>query len=151
MTDTHTIKIKPLTAADYDAWHSLWQDYLTFYKTSLPANITQATWDKILDNEVTIYGFGAWNGEAMVGIAHVVLHPNTWNNSDCCYLEDLYVNNSVRGQGFGRALIDYVYDFAREKGCNRVYWSTQSDNAVARTLYDNIATLTDMVQYRKDL
>ena len=151
MTDTHTITIKPLTAADYDAWHSLWQDYLTFYETSLLANITQATWDKILDNEVPIYGFGAWDGEAMVGITHVVLHPNTWNNSDCCYLEDLYVNNSVRGHGFGRAVIDYVYDFAREKGCNRVYWSTQSDNAVARTLYDNIATLTDMVQYRKNL
>ena len=87
----------------------------------------------------------------LVGITHVVLHPNTWNTTECCYLEDLYVSEAVRGRGVGRALIEQVYEFANEKNCNRVYWTTQEDNATARKLYDAIAIKTDMVQYRKDL
>ncbi|WP_289047397.1 GNAT family N-acetyltransferase [uncultured Psychrobacter sp.] len=87
----------------------------------------------------------------LVGITHVVLHPNTWNTTECCYSEDLYVSDAVRGQGVGRALIEQVYEFANNKNCNRVYWTTQEGNATARNLYDVIATQTDMVQYRKDL
>ena len=95
--------------------------------------------------------YDAWQDEMLVGITHVILHPNTWNTTECCYLEDLYVSEVVRGRGVGRALIEQVYEFANEKNCNRVYWTTQEDNATARKLYDVIATQTDMVQYRKDL
>ena len=147
----HSIKITPLSNADYDFWLALWQSYLTFYETSLPMSTTDTTWRNLLDSNVAIYGFGAWQDDTLVGITHVVLHPNTWNTTECCYLEDLYVSESVRGQGVGRALIEYVYDFARQKKCNRVYWTTQEGNTTARTLYDTIATQTDMVQYRKNL
>ena len=146
-----SIKITPLSNADYASWLDLWQRYLTFYETSLPMSTTDATWRNLLDSNVTIHGFGAWQDGTLVGITHVVLHPNTWNTTECCYLEDLYVSESVRGQGVGRALIEYVYDFARQQNCNRVYWTTQEDNTTARTLYDTIATQTDMVQYRKNL
>ena len=141
----------PLSKSDYDAWLSLWQSYLTFYESSLPLETTNATWHSLLDSNVPIYGFGAWQDVKLVGITHVVLHPNTWNSTECCYLEDLYVNQSVRGQGVGRALIEQVYEFARQQNCNRVYWTTQEGNTTARKLYDTIATQTDMVQYRKNL
>ena len=141
----------PLSKSDYDAWLSLWQSYLTFYESSLPLETTNATWHSLLDSNVPIYGFGAWQDDKLVGITHVVLHPNTWNSTECCYLEDLYVNQSVRGQGVGRALIEQVYEFARQQNCNRVYWFTQQDNTAARHLYDTLARKTDMIQYRKDL
>ena len=131
--------------------YKLWQSYLTFYETRLPQSTTEKTWRNLLDDDMPIYGFGAWQDEMLVGITHVVLHPNTWNTTECCYLEDLYVSEVVRGRGVGRALIEQVYEFANEKNCNRVYWTTQEDNATARNLYDVIATQTDMVQYRKDL
>lgn len=150
-TDRTYIKIAPLSKDDYDAWLNLWQNYLTFYETSLPLNTIESTWHNLLDNNVSIYGFGAWKDDNLVGITHVVLHPNTWNTTECCYLEDLYVSESVRGHGVGRALIEHVYDFANQKNCNRVYWTTQEGNTTARALYDKLATKTDMVQYRKDL
>ena len=145
------IKITPLSKSDYDAWLDLWQNYLTFYETRLPPSTTEKTWRNLLDSDVSIYGFGAWHGDTLVGFTHVVLHPNTWNTTECCYLEDLYVGEDVRGQGVGRALIEQVYDFSSKKNCNRVYWITQESNAIARKLYDAIATQTDIVQYRKDL
>ena len=146
-----SIKITRLSKTDYELWLILWQNYLTFYETSLPSSTTEMTWRNLLDDDVSVYGFGAWREDILVGITHVVLHPNTWNTTECCYLEDLYVSEVVRGRGVGRALIEQVYEFANNKNCNRVYWTTQEDNATARNLYDSIATKTDMVQYRKDL
>ncbi|PKG34688.1 GNAT family N-acetyltransferase [Psychrobacter sp. Sarcosine-3u-12] len=146
-----SIKIIPLSKADYDAWLKLWQSYLIFYETRLPPSTTEKTWRNLLDSNMPIYSFGAWVDETLVGITHVVLHPNTWNTTECCYLEDLYVSESARGQGIGRALIEQVYDFADKQHCNRVYWTTQEGNTTARKLYDAIATQTDMMQYRKDL
>lgn len=151
MTDKALIKITPLTSTNYDAWLTLWQNYLNFYETSLPLDVVDATWQNIVDGKAVIYGFGAWQNDVLVGFTHVVLHPNTWNTTHCCYLEDLYVSESLRGQGVGRQLIEHVYKFADQQDCNRVYWHTQADNTQARILYDKIATLTDMVQYRKNL
>ncbi|AMN49226.1 GNAT family N-acetyltransferase [Psychrobacter sp. P2G3] len=151
MTKNISIKTATLSNTDYDSWLDLWQRYLAFYETSLPLSTTNTTWHKLLDNNAPIYGFGAWQDDTLVGITHVVLHLNTWNTTECCYLEDLYVSESVRGQGVGRALIEQVYDFARSKDCNRVYWTTQEGNTTARKLYEAIATQTDMVQYRKNL
>lgn len=151
MTTKPSIQIASLSKADYDAWLNLWQSYLTFYETTLPQSTTDVTWRNLIDSSMPIYGFGAWTDDILVGITHVILHPNTWNTTECCYLEDLYVSESVRGQGIGRTLIEHVYDFASKKNCNRVYWTTQESNAPARVLYDTLATKTDMVQYRKDL
>ncbi|HBD02999.1 MULTISPECIES: hypothetical protein [Psychrobacter] len=43
------MKIKPLALADHDLWAHLWQNYLTFYETSLPSNTTETTWRNLLD------------------------------------------------------------------------------------------------------
>lgn len=151
MQNKTTIQVANLQATDYEAWLVLWQNYLSFYETTLPISTTQNTWKNILDDNVSIYGFSAWKDEKLIGITHVVLHPNTWNTTQCCYLEDLYVDDAIRGQGIGRKLIEYVYDFAIQQGCNRVYWVTQENNTPARALYDTLAAKTDMVQYRKNL
>lgn len=151
MNKNNSLQISALAEDNYDDWLALWQDYLAFYETTLPVEITTSTWQNLHNQEVAIYGFGAWIEDKLVGITHVVLHPNTWNTTDCCYLEDLYVSTEVRGKGVGRALIEKVYDFASDKNCNRVYWVTQEDNSAARSLYNKLATKTDMVQYRKNL
>ncbi|PNK60269.1 GNAT family N-acetyltransferase [Psychrobacter sp. FDAARGOS_221] len=150
-TSTDAISIRPLSRMDYPQWLNLWQGYLRFYNTQLSQDINQATWDKLLDDGVAVYGFGAYQGHKLLGFAHVVLHPNTWDTTDCCYLEDLYVDATLRGRGVGRALIEHIYQFAADKHCNRVYWTTQVGNTTARRLYDSLASETDMVQYRHNL
>lgn len=146
------MQIKPLQQTNKNQWQTLWQGYLDFYQTHLPQATTDNTWQKIVDENSSIYGFGAWQNddqnEKLVGFVHVVLHPNTWNTNDCCYLEDLFVNDKARGQGIGEALIKYVYDFAKTKNCNRVYWVTDSDNITAQRLYEKVANKMDFIQYR---
>ena len=151
MIRNNSVQIKPLSQDSYDSWLNLWQGYLDFYNTDLPVSTTENTWQNLHNNEVPIYGFEAWSETQLVGIVHVMLHPSTWSQTESCYLHDLYVNESVRGKGIGRALIEAVYNFAHSRECNRVYWTTQEGNTASRLLYDQLADKTDMIQYRKNL
>lgn len=61
----------------------------------------------------------------------------------------MFVADSARGRGLGRALIEAVYEKAEAAGASRVYWLTQSSNAPARALYDQVADNLGFIQYRK--
>ena len=82
-----------------------------------------------------------------MGIVHYLFHRSTWSPTEYCYLEDLFVDESRRCGGAGRALIEAVGDAASRRGASRVYWHTQHFNATARGLYDNVADLTPFVKY----
>jgi GNAT superfamily N-acetyltransferase len=68
-----------------------------------------------------------------------------------CYLQDLFTAPDARGQGVARALIAAVVDWARARGCARVYWHTQASNSTARRLYDRVAENPGFIKYQVDL
>jgi GNAT superfamily N-acetyltransferase len=72
-----------------------------------------------------------------------------WTVGNYCYLQDLFVVGEARGLGLGRALIEAVYETARNVGASRVYWLTQESNTSARALYDKLAERSGFIQYRK--
>jgi ribosomal protein S18 acetylase RimI-like enzyme len=142
------MRVRPLTAADEAAWRPLWRGYLEFYKSTLPEEVTADAWQRVLEGDPQ-FGLAAEDGGELIGFAHCLLHPSTWSMTGYCYLEDLFVAPSARGKGAGRALIEAVFRIADEHGCDRVYWHTQESNAVARALYDRLASKSEFVQYRR--
>lgn len=145
-----TFAIRPLASADRLQWDGLWQDYLAFYESEVPAAVTDLTWSRILDPEAPILGLGAAaQGGKLLGIVHYLFHPVTWATGPRCYLEDLFTAPEARGLGVGRALIEAVYAAADERGADQVYWLTQEFNATARRLYDKVATATPFIKYRR--
>lgn len=70
-------------------------------------------------------------------------------NTDHSRFADLYVVPELRGQGFGRKMIQAVADKAKEAECFRLKWATQHGNP-ARKLYDEMAAC-DFVEYRMKL
>ena len=80
---------------------------------------------------------------------HYIFHRSTWTIGNYCYLQDLFTAEEARGKGAGQALIEAVYERAREAGASRVYWLTQESNEVARRLYDKLADRPGFIQYRK--
>jgi GNAT superfamily N-acetyltransferase len=145
-----SIRIRELRAGDRARWGDLWAGYLAFYKEDLPADVTEFLWKRLIDPTDQPYGLVAVDGDnVVVGFVHYHFHLSTWSFAGNCYLEDLFVASTVRGQGAGRALIEAVYRAADERGGARVYWHTQEFNAQARTLYDKVAKLSPFVQYRR--
>jgi GNAT superfamily N-acetyltransferase len=143
-----SISIRAALPADKQRWLVLWQGYLDFYKTELPAEQSKLTWQRILDSEFNMRCAVAIDDEAIVGFTTYNLQNSTWSENGHCYLEDLFVDSSVRGKGVGRALIEYVKSYAIENNCSRLYWNTDEDNETARKLYDTYALESGKRQYR---
>ncbi|WP_018998110.1 GNAT family N-acetyltransferase [Hirschia maritima] len=140
--------IQFLNPDDRNQWQILWNGYLEFYKSELPDDITNLTWNRLHDPLEPMYAFGAYENGKLIGFAHVLLQRSTWAKNGYAYLEDLFVDPNIRGKGTGSELIKAVYDFADEKQLDRVYWATQADNP-ARRLYDKYANESGFVQYRR--
>jgi GNAT superfamily N-acetyltransferase len=140
--------IRALTPADRAAWEPLWQGYLTFYKTQIAPQVTDETWRRFHDASVPMHAHGAFVGDELVGIVHTIYHYSCWTSASYCYLQDLFTIPSTRGQGVGRALIEFTYVDAKAKGADRVHWLTHETNAEAQVLYNKIATRTGHKQYR---
>ncbi len=141
--------VRPLRSADRTAWAPLWDGYLRFYRAELDAATTDDVFARLAGERDGMFGLLAVEGDAAVGLAHVVVHPSTWTTSSYAYLEDLYVAREARGTDTGRQLIEAVYARADAIGSDRVYWHTQQFNGAARSLYDQVADLTSFVMYER--
>lgn len=142
-------EIRPLLTSDQPAWRELAQAYLAFYKTSRPESDFDRLWQR-LQSDQALQALGASVNGRLVGIVHWLYHPSCWSD-DVCYLQDLFVSPTHRGEGLGRALIEAVAEHARLKGSPRLYWLTQSDNETARKLYDKVAIHSGFIRYEKAL
>lgn len=145
------LEIRPLAPGDRQAWDPLWQGYLTFYRSSLPPEVTDLTWGRIHDPDEPIHGLAAVLDGEIVGIVHYLFHRSTWAQGCYCYLEDLFTSEKARNRGVGRALIEAVYGRAIAAGASRVYWHTHETNTKAQALYEKVAALSGFIQYRKAL
>ena len=140
--------VRPLEIGDKQPWLELWNGYLTFYETTLTSEMTEMTWERLNDPSFGINGIVALVDGQVMGFAHFLFRPSTWAASGYCYLEDLFVDPSIRGAGAGRSLIDAVIVAARAKKSGRVYWTTKESNTQARVLYDSYSPASEFVQYR---
>jgi len=141
-----TITIRPIAASDKERWLDLFKQYIVFYKSSLSDEQFELNWQRI-NSEFNINGLVAEVDGNVVGFAHYIFRPSTWDKNDFCYLEDLFVDPTIRSKGVGRALITELESIALAKGSKRLYWTTAPDNETARRLYDKVA-ITDRVQYK---
>jgi len=87
------------------------------------------------------------NGE-LLGLVHYLFHRSTIHIAPVCYLQDLFTTEAARGQGVGHALIEAVYERAKQAGSPRVYWQTHETNSTAMKLYDKIAERSGFIVYR---
>ena len=144
-----SIIIRPITLSDKARWLELFKEYVIFYKSKVSDEQFELTWQR-LHSDFNMYGLIAEKDGQIVGLAHYIFRPSTWEVEDYCYLEDLFVDPKVRGAGVGRALINKLEKIATAKGSKRLYWTTAPDNKVARKLYDKVAT-TEMLEYKISL
>ena len=141
--------VRPLQARDFDAWHLLWDGYNSFYRHEVTAEVTEDTFRRLHEGADGFFGLVAEHEGGLVGLAHAIFHPSTWTTRTYCYLEDLFVAGPHRGSGAARALIEALYAEADRRGADSVYWHTQSYNAPARSLYDQVAKSTSYVVYER--
>ncbi|MGC4026654.1 MAG: GNAT family N-acetyltransferase [Mesorhizobium sp.] len=143
-----SVEIRPIEKGDHADWRRLWTAYLEFYKTKVPEQVYETSWQRLFtEGEFEPRGFIALVDGKAVGLVHYLYHRSMWSLEGNCYLQDLFTDASTRGKGVGAALIEAVKKAAAERGVTNVYWMTHETNDTARALYDRVSRRTGFIEY----
>ena len=94
--------------------------------------------DRLIEDPHTVFLLAAPDPDSPpMGVAQVRFRYGIWWAANDCLLEDLFVLDSARGAGLGRALVDGVTELAVERGCRRIELDTNETNETAIALYES--------------
>lgn len=85
-----------------------------------------------------------------IGFAVYFYNYSTWLGKNGIYLEYLYVNESKRGKGAGKAMIKYLAKKAISENCGRFEWACLDWNTPSRDFYESLGAvaLNEWIGYR---
>jgi ribosomal protein S18 acetylase RimI-like enzyme len=128
--------VRPAGHGDLDALGRLLCDFNREYGEPSPAPaVLAARLAQLLahgDTAVLVVGAGP------EGLAVLRFRPALWSSGLECYLAELYVIPSRRGQGLGRALMEAALREAKERGADTMDIGVDAPDVVARRLYESL-------------
>jgi GNAT superfamily N-acetyltransferase len=132
------VEIAPIAAEEFDELLPLIAAYQRFYEVEeIDEERNRAFFRRFLAPSEDGLLLGARGERQLFGYACLYWHFSSLEATECVLLNDLYVVESARGRGVGRALIEATAEIARERGVPFVEWSTAPDNHNAQRLYDS--------------
>jgi len=140
--------IRPLVAADFDAWKPLYLGYGAFYQAAMNDETLARVWGWLTDPDHVLEGLAAEAADGrLIGLAHFRAMPSPLRAREVGFLDDLFVDPAARGAKVGEALFARLDEICAERGWPKVRWLTADDNYRARTLYDRIGAKTSWTLY----
>lgn len=132
------VEIAPIAVEEFEELLPLIAAYQRFYEVEeIDEERNRAFFRRFLAPSEDGLLLGARIGGRLIGYACLYWHFSSTEATESVLLNDLYVEDSTRGQGVGRALIEATAEVARERGVPFVEWSTAPDNRTAQRLYDS--------------
>lgn len=83
----------------------------------------------------------AYQGDKAVAFALFYFTYSTFAGLPGLYLEDLFVQPEVRGQGVGRALLRHLAQLAKQHNCWRIEWAVLHWNKSAIGFYEGLGAV----------
>lgn len=129
-------------------WDRLYAGYAQFYKVEQTEEMRDRVWAWLQSPGEEEQGFIAVEETGrIVGLAHFRQFTRPLSASRGGFLDDLFVDPSVRGSGAAQALIAAICEEGRRRGWTVIRWITKDDNYRARAAYDRLAKRTDWLTY----
>jgi ribosomal protein S18 acetylase RimI-like enzyme len=92
---------------------------------------------RLIDSPDTEFLLGAADRDAeAAGVCQLRYRFSVWTAAEDCWLEDLYVEDSMRSAGLGRAIVNEACEHARRRGCRRIELDVNEQNRRAIALYE---------------
>lgn len=139
--------IRPATEHDFEAVYQLLIEFAAFHGSSdkVYTTVEQLKQDKDLFQCLV----AETDDKHIVGFASHFFCYYSWSGK-ALYIDDLYVTQSLRKQGIGKALLDAVVQKAKNNNCFKVRWQTSKWNSNAIAFYKNYGAEIDEVEINCD-
>ena len=110
---------------------------------------------EIISNDKTPVLIAADEDDSVMGYAFCIFQQHTDSNIltdiKTLYIDDLCVDENIRGKHIGSALYNAVLDFARENGCYNVTLNVWSCNERAMKFYEKMGLVPQKIGMEKIL
>lgn len=143
------VHVEPISADQLEALLPLIGAYQRFYRVEdIDEGRNRAFFARFVAPSEDGMLLGAWRDGELAGYACLYWHFTSLVPAETVLMNDLYVAESFRNQGIGRALIEASAVVARDRGAHRLEWATQPSNLTAQRLYDRTgAERSEWVEY----
>jgi ribosomal protein S18 acetylase RimI-like enzyme len=137
-----TLNIRPCTLADATAVAALYQQSAAYLRSLGDTSTFQFDAEAYLRD-----GFGehpAFEGilaefnSKPVGYLLYTFTYDTDRVRHVLYVLDLLVDETVRGQGIGRKLMEHARDIAKTRGAGELFWAVYKNNKQAEEFYKRL-------------
>jgi len=93
---------------------------------------------------------GAFAADGLVGTCTVNLCANlSWSGRPYAIIENVIVSRASRGQGVGKAILQYAMSFAQQAGCYKVALMTGSKDPATLEFYESAGFSPSKQGYQK--
>lgn len=106
---------------------------------------------KKLEKESKVIKFEIVGDDKVIGRAYLYLIKNDLHKEPYGYLEDLFVDESYRGSGFGRQLMQTVIEEAKKLGCYKLVGTSRNSRAEVHGFYKKLGFEEYGKEFRMDL
>jgi GNAT superfamily N-acetyltransferase len=147
------LQIAPIEAAELERLLPLIAAYQRFYEVEeIDEGRNRAFFRRFLAPSEDGMLLGARNEGEIVGYACLYWTFTSLIPAETVLMNDLFVTETARGRGVGRALIEASAAVASERGAARLEWATTPSNVTAQRLYDSTgAERSEWVEYELEL
>jgi len=88
-----------------------------------------------------IFGLMAWDRRTPIGLATYYYNASTFAGTRGLFIEDIFVLESHRRLGIGKALFERIIEIARTGNCGRVEWLALDWNTSALDFYQKMGAI----------
>ena len=135
-------RIRRATESDVDSIVGLVHELAAYERAPDECHLTPEQLAAALFGESpALFGHVAELGGEVVGCALWFLNFSTWRGTHGIYLEDLYVRETVRGSGLGKALLTALAEECVARGYQRLEWWVLDWNEPAIGFYRSIGAV----------
>lgn len=127
-----------------DDWLKIWNDSVSGH---LSDKVRETTWERLMDDDVPLFGLMAYDDRVPVGFMHYALHPISGAIEPAAYMQDLFVLPKFRRRGYARSMMNELIKIGQNEQWDRVLWVVDHGNDAAQKLYENYGTALDFNFY----
>ena len=124
---------------DIDGVISLLKQFMVFENADLLTDIQyRSMFQTVIRNPHKTLFVVAQKNDQLVGMLTMVFGFSTWKGKDYVIIDDVFVLPNHRLMGIATNLFNKAFKIAEERNCARVDLVTETDNYMAKNLYNKL-------------